>query len=166
MIRCEGFTLRVAKPSDEKMLQKHANNKKIWANLTDDFPHPYTLKNTREWIKKSPKRKGCFAIDIDGEIAGFIDYAPKKSHNNKVAVMGYRLAEHHWGKGIITKAIKQVVAHAFKHGVKRIEARVYPWNPASKKVLEKNGFVCEGILRKSGYKKGKLVDEYVYAKIA
>ena len=49
--------------------------------------------------------------------------------------------------------------------VQRIEARVYHWNPASAKVLEKNGFRLEARINASSVRWGKVADELVYVKL-
>ena len=43
--------IRPWRKSDAKSLQKHANNRAVAANLTDQFPHPYTLKHAKAFIK-------------------------------------------------------------------------------------------------------------------
>ena len=48
----------------------------------------------------------------------------------------------------------------------RIDAAVFAWNPASMRVLEKCGFVREGVLRRSIFKDGQLIDSVLYARIA
>jgi RimJ/RimL family protein N-acetyltransferase len=45
----------------------------------------------------------------------------------------------------------------------RLEARVFAWNPASMRVLEKVGFVREGVLKYSIFKDGQIVDSVLYA---
>ena len=59
-------------------------------------------------------------------------------------MLGYWLAEDHWGKGIATWAVQTVVSLACEqaHFV-RIEAMVYEHNVASVRVLEKCGFTLE-----------------------
>ena len=47
----------------------------------------------------------------------------------------------------------------------RVFATVFGWNPASGKVLEKNGFVLEGIGKNAIYKDEQYTDEYRYAKL-
>jgi RimJ/RimL family protein N-acetyltransferase len=47
----------------------------------------------------------------------------------------------------------------------RLEAPVFEWNPASMRVLEKCGFVREGVLRKSVVKDGKIIDAVIYARV-
>jgi ribosomal-protein-alanine N-acetyltransferase len=47
--------------------------------------------------------------------------------------------------------------------VERLQAEVFAWNPASARVLEKNGFALEGTRRKAIYKDGELIDEWFYS---
>lgn len=42
---------------------------------------------------------------------------------------------------------------------------MFEWNPASMRVLEKCGFVREGVLRKSAFKDGQLIDVVLYARV-
>jgi RimJ/RimL family protein N-acetyltransferase len=50
-------------------------------------------------------------------------------------------------------------------GLRRLEARVYAWNPASMRVLEKSGFVREALLRCSVFKDGEVIDSVLYARV-
>ncbi|MCF7866558.1 GNAT family N-acetyltransferase [Candidatus Woesearchaeota archaeon] len=89
----------------------------------------------------------------------------KIEHRHK-ANFGYWLAEPYWGKGIMSEAVKQALTEFNKKfDIKRIEAGVFSWNKASMKVLEKNGFKLEGILKKAIKKENKYIDEHMYAKI-
>ena len=49
--------------------------------------------------------------------------------------------------------------------VTRLEAPVFEWNPASMRVLEKCGFVREGIQRKGVFKEGQIIDAVIYARV-
>ena len=54
----------------------------------------------------------------------------------------------YWGNGFATQAVGLAIGKGFEDlGVERIEAFVDPANIASQRVLEKNGFVKEGLLR-------------------
>jgi [ribosomal protein S5]-alanine N-acetyltransferase len=169
MLKGDGFIIRNWRAGDEESLAENADNKKIWDNLVDVFPHPYTIKDAEEWIKKGqiPERiKTDFAIEINGKAVGGIGGTfGEKDHRNTIT-FGYWLGEKYWGKGIMTKAIKLFSDYVFKNfEIERLQAYVYPWNPASARVLEKCGFVYEGTLRKNTIKDGKVVDEAVYSKI-
>lgn len=63
--------------------------------------------------------------------------------------MGYALDGTHCRQGFMTEAVGLVTQHAFEYlGLHRIEANVMPRNVASLRVLEKNGYINEGISRK------------------
>lgn len=169
-LKGNNFTLRPWQEGDEESLAKHANNKKIADNLADRFPNPYTLKDAEEWIKlnleNEEKSNSNFTIIVDGNPVGGIGVEKKKDELSKTGVLGYWLGEEHWGKGIVSEAVRIIVEHAFnKMKLERIEARVFDYNKASSRVLEKNGFKQEGIMRKRALKHDKLYDEYFYAKL-
>ena len=57
------------------------------------------------------------------------------------AMLGYRIAPTHSGQGIASEAVRLVMEKAFHtHGLQRLEATARPENPASIRVLVKNGF--------------------------
>ena len=67
----------------------------------------------------------------------------------------------------MTAAVRAMSDHAFSPlGFCRIETPVFAWNPASMRVLEKCGFVREGVLRQSVFKDGELIDSVLYAQVA
>ena len=82
------------------------------------------------------------------------------------AEIGYWLAEPLWNRGIVTEAVAAITERAFRElEVVRIQAAIYAWNPASMRVLEKCGYVREGVLKKSVWKDGNLVDSVMYARL-
>lgn len=133
-------------------------------------PHPYSLAEAKKWIKKTiavnkkNPNKINLAIVIDGEVVGGIG---GKIHplGHKME-FGYWLAEKHWGKGIVTEVVKIFTNYFFKkRKLKRIEAKTFTANKASMRVLEKNGFKFEGILKKDIQKNGKIYDAHLFAKV-
>ena len=80
--------------------------------------------------------------------------------------MGYWLAEEYWGKGIMLKAIQEIVDYGFQtFDIVRIFARPFSTNLKSQRVLEKAGFVCEARLKKALFKNGEFMDELIYVKL-
>ena len=80
------------------------------------------------------------------------------------AEMGYWLGEPFWGRGIATEAVRAITNYAFStFNLCRIYAGVFEWNPASMRVLEKAGYICEGRLKKSVFKDGRVIDQFLYA---
>ena len=169
IIKSKKFILRPYKKGDEKSLALNINNKKIYRN-TLHIPYPYTVKDAKKWVSdnlkeaKNKKFKSInFVIDINGEVAGGIGFNSIQEHK---AEIGYWLGEKYHGQGIMTQAAKLVTKFGFeKLKLKRIYAFVFLWNKPSARVLEKNGFKLEGVLRKNVKKDGKLFDDCLFAKI-
>ena len=68
------------------------------------------------------------------------------------AEVGYELAPEWWGRGVMTEALGALLGFGFtRMGLHSIEAQIHPDNSASRRVLEKLGFVQEGYLRENFY---------------
>jgi ribosomal-protein-alanine N-acetyltransferase len=155
--------------SDVASLAQHANNWKIWLNLRDAFPHPYTRSHARDFIRNIKHREPqtVFAIDVDNEAVGSIGFVLHSDVERVSAEIGYWLAEPLWGRGITTEALVAVTTYAIAtHGLNRIYAVPFAWNTASCRVLEKAGYVLEARLRRSAIKNGTVTDQMQYAFIA
>jgi len=161
--------VRSWRPSDAESLARHANNRKIWINLRDAFPHPYTLHDARDFIRaiRSRSPETTFAITVDDEAVGSLGFVLHHDVERVSAEIGYWLAEPLWGRGIITEALAAVTEYAIQqHALTRIYAVPFAWNAASCRVLEKAGYVLEARLRHSAVKNGELTDQMQYAFIA
>lgn len=169
LIELGGCVLRDWRAEDAPALAGYANNRKIWCNLRDRFPHPYSLEDARIFIAGvlAKKPRSVFAIATSEEAIGSIGVMPKEDVHRFTAELGYWLAEPFWGKGIMTRAVQALVDHAF-HEMKlqRIYAEPYATNPASARVLEKAGFILEGILHASVFKDGQVLDQDLYAVVS
>jgi len=78
--------------------------------------------------------------------------------------IGFELSKQHWGKGLASEALEAVVTYGFKEmNLQRIQALIEPPNIPSQKLVEKHGFVKEGLLRKYEYTCGKFDDLYMYS---
>ena len=161
-----GFIIRGWKLGDEISLQKHANNPKVSACLMNRFPSPYTIDAAIFWVNNLLEQDPLvnFAITIDDQVIGGIGIEPRQDVYRKTAIVGYWLSEELWGKGIMPEAVKLVTNYAFEYlGFIRLQASVYSKNPASMRVLEKAGYVKEGIMRNAVIKNGVVMDEHLYA---
>jgi len=164
-LRLKTCTVRSWRASDAESLTRHANNRRIWLNLRDAFPHPYTQRDARAFLQSlNTAPETMFAIEVDGEAAGGIGFVLKPDVERVSAEIGYWLAESVWGRGIATEALEAVTAHAVAaHGLTRLYAVPFAYNTASCRVLEKAGYVLEGRLRKSAIKDGTIIDQMQYA---
>lgn len=160
------FKLRPFSLSDLDDLVKHANNFNVSKNLTDRFPHPYTAEHGRAFIEMTLASDpiSVFAITADDRVIGGIGLHPQQDVQRLNAELGYWLAEPYWGKGIMSRAIPQMIEFGFQNlNINRIFARPYGSNLASQRVLEKAGFRLEGRFEKTLIKNGVLEDELIYA---
>jgi RimJ/RimL family protein N-acetyltransferase len=153
---------------DRDAIVRHADNRNVWINLRDRFPHPYTLNDARRWLDMvvGQKPETNFAIEVAGEAVGGIGFTVQFDVARRSAEIGYWLGEEFWGRGIATEALIAVTDHAFSHyDVCRLFAHVFDWNSASARVLEKAGYEFEGRLKKSVTKDGRTIDQLMYAMI-
>ena len=165
-LKSGNINLRAFRETDAPRLAELANNEKIGRNLRDGFPYPYTLEDAMSFIKRFIDHNSFFAIEYQGEYVGNISLAPCENVYRKTAEIGYFIGEPYWNKGIVTSAVNLITEFGFRElGFARIHTGVYEYNPASQRVLEKCGFVKEGIFRKSIFKNNQLWDEVRYAKI-
>lgn len=160
------ISLRPLFDSDHKELVHLANNKKIWLNLRDVFPHPYTDQDGHGFIRLVKKDKNGMrsAIELNGKFAGMIGAFPQTDVNKFTAEIGYWLGEPYWGKGIMTEAIRLKCLEIFENtDINRVFAAVFAYNKASARILEKNGFQFEGTAKEAVFKDGAFHDEHRYA---
>lgn len=87
------------------------------------------------------------------------------SRDVNAAEIGYRVNETLWGRGIAGRIVRALTGYLFREiGLNRIQATVLPENIRSKKVLLKNGFTKEGLLRQVSFWKGRgIVDLEMYS---
>lgn len=162
------YTIRDWREDDAASIAQYANNKKIWINLRDAFPHPYTLADAEAFLSKVMRMepRTYFAIASDLEAIGSIGLMPENAVIRFTAELGYWLAEPFWGNGIMTEAVSALSEYAFEElGLRRIFAEPYTTNAASARVLEKSGFILEGIMRAAVFKDRRILDQYLYTKL-
>ena len=70
----ERCTIRPWRLDDAESLAKYANNRKIWLALRDLFPHPYTIQDAHEFLRRtiSEQPTTLFCIDVDSRAVGGI----------------------------------------------------------------------------------------------
>jgi RimJ/RimL family protein N-acetyltransferase len=159
-------TVRSWREEDAPSLARYANNRNVWINLRDRFPHPYGLADAESFIGQSlaADPETVFAIEVGGEAAGGIGFGLRGDVERLSAEIGYWLGEPFWNRGIMTEALVAVTAHAISaHGLVRVYALPFEWNDGSVRVLEKAGYRREARLRKSAIKDGRIIDQFLYA---
>ncbi|WP_207431485.1 GNAT family N-acetyltransferase [Sabulibacter ruber] len=160
------ITLRPLQDHDRDALAQLANNKKIWDNLRDILPHPYTPADADAFIQltRQEKEPMTFAIAFDQQFCGIIGLVGQTDIYRKTAEIGYWIGEPFWKRGIATTAVKLITAYGLHQlGFLRIHTGIFEYNPGSMRVLEKNGYEKDGIFRKSLVKNGQIWDEHRYS---
>lgn len=163
---CGPCQLRSWQLTDAETLVKHTNNRKLWINLRDRFPHPYTQADADWWVKFASETAPTtnLAIEVDGEAVGSIGLERHTDIERCLAEVGYWLSEQHWGKGIMTAALRTFTTYAFgRFGLTRLYAVPFARNEGSVRILEKAGYQREGLMRRSAIKDGVVLDQYLYA---
>jgi len=100
-------------------------------------------------------------MHFQDELCGVIGMNVQNDIYRKSVEIGYWLGEPYWGKGITSAALKLMTDYAFNVlDVNRVYTSVFEANHASMRVLEKNGYTKEGVLRKAVYKNDVFLDEH------
>ena len=169
-LKIEGkqINLRKLKKSDALSIYQNAKDFDIARYTT--LPHPYKLKNAKDFIgitHQEIRKKKAFALGIEfketKEIIGMMSLIDI-DHDNKNAEIGYWLGKKYWGKKIMKEAIKLILNFGFKRlKLVRIYARVMHPNISSAKLLERSGFQYEGTMRKAILRRGKWMDCLSYS---
>ncbi len=162
------YTLRPWRMEDAESVAEFANNPKIAKNLLNVFPSPYGLADAKEYlarcIEAGEERQLTRAIEVDNRAVGSIGIFLGEDVYEKSAKIGYWLGEQYWGRGVMTRAVRELSELAFsKYDIVRIQAEVFSGNKPSCRVLERAGYTFEGIKRCAVYKNGSIQDLHTYA---
>lgn len=167
MLQYEKIILRPLNDNDSAELARLANNKKVWDNLRDFMPFPYSIEDAVFFINmvKEEKPAMTFAIEFDGHLSGVIGLVAQKDVYRKTAEIGYWIGEPYWNKGIATAAVKLITEYGLDQlDYVRIHTGVFEYNIGSMKVLEKNGYKNDGIFEKAILKNGQIWNEHRFSK--
>ena len=139
--------------NDAESIQLIASARQI-ADTTISIPHPYPDGEAERYtIKKITEfqtgKSAAFAIKakLEAKLMGVIEIRDI-DREHSVAELSFWLAPQFWGQGYMSEAVQPILDYGFTHlSLNRIYAFHMARNPASGKVLQKNGFQPEGLLR-------------------
>jgi RimJ/RimL family protein N-acetyltransferase len=143
------------------------------ARMTANIPYPYPDGLAEAWIAGHPEAAAAgrvltWAITradeaaATGALIGSITLVPEAQHQR--AAIGYWLGVPYWRHGYASEAAHRVLVYGFaERGLRRIQATVFPRNPASARVLEKIGMCKEGVLHSYLLRDGRSEDVALYA---
>lgn len=164
----DGVRLRAWRSDDLEALLRHADDAQVSRGTSDRFPHPYTRADGEAFLsgRVVDFSEPVFAIEIDGEAGGGIGVRRFAGERSVGAELGYWLGRAHWGRGLMTRVVAAYVPWAMDAlEVSRLQASVLDFNIGSARVLQKNGFLEEGVLRQAVRKRGRLHDLRVFARL-
>lgn len=163
------FILRHAKLSDAKTFFECEQDEQARKGFMSSPKNVGEVKKSlRRQLRRDKKKNPSsekFAIEINGEIAGWVRiYDLNQKYYEHQGIIGCCLHPKFRGKGIASKAVKLITNYAFKkYKLKRMLGRCRTSNKASARVLEKAGYKLEGIHRKELCKNGKYLDNMYWA---
>jgi RimJ/RimL family protein N-acetyltransferase len=164
-LRLTGCTVRPWRATDAPELARIANDRGIWLNLRDVFPHPYKLEDAERFlgmiVAEDPMTS--YAIDVDGNPVGSVGFRFGTDIERVTVEIGYWIGASHRRKGFATEVVRSMTGWAIaRYGLTRVNAHVFVTNLASARVLERCGFVREATMRRSAIKDGQVLDQWLY----
>ncbi|MBD5560052.1 MAG: GNAT family N-acetyltransferase [Clostridia bacterium] len=159
------YSIRKFHPRDAADLARAANHREIADYVRDSFPHPYLFSDAAAFIEEAQNGSAIIrAICSDDVAIGVISLFPGSDLHSRTAELGYFIDPAYRGRGFASRAVRDLVREGFEsEGLHRIYAQPLAHNHASRRVLEKAGFVCETIQKNGAYKNGRVVDTCLYA---
>jgi len=136
-------TIRPIDLTDAAAVQRYASDERL--ARTCNVPHPYPKDGGEAFVRRCVEarlRRERFpsAVLVDDEFAGVIGLNAPDFKAGTVEC-DYWIGVPHWGKGIGTKAVALAVEFAFRAlGMQTVFSGCWEGNPASGRILEKNGF--------------------------
>ena len=112
-----------------------------WTRL----PHPYPENGASEFIEmqiieRKLGRAFVFAVEVSGEFVGLCGLHDIRDEASNE--FGFWIGKPFWGKGYASFAAKSTLEYGFRElKLQRVEAVALESNHASRRVLEKNGFL-------------------------
>jgi ribosomal-protein-serine acetyltransferase len=164
----DGFDLRLLEERHaEELFRLSDRNREYlrkWLPWVDRTHSPSdSLLHIRMMMSSFENREALAAgIFLNGELAGSIG-VHRIDWLNRNTSIGYWLAEGFQGRGIMTRACRAIVDHAFReYNLHRIEIRCATGNGKSCAIPERLGFVRDGVLRESQLLGSSFADLVVY----
>jgi RimJ/RimL family protein N-acetyltransferase len=161
--------LRPLEESDTAAIQNAAGAREI-ADTMISIPHPYPAGEAGRYVarQQAEQEAGCAVTFAIGQkaargLCGLIEVRDIDREHSQ-AELSFWLAVEKWGQGYMSEAVQAAVRYSFKDlGLNRLYAYHMLRNPASGRVLDKNGFKQEGLLRQRVRKWGRFEDVALWA---
>lgn len=161
--------LRPLELSDKKEIQRTACIREV-ADTMISLPHPYPPGEAERYISRKQNEREAgdsvtFIIEKKAgkEFCGVIEVRDIDIKHSQ-GELSFWLAINAWGNGYMSEVVQSIIRYSFEVlGLNRLFAYHMLRNPATGRVLEKNGFMQEGLLRQRVQKWGKFEDVILMA---
>ncbi len=168
-IETQRLRLRPLEPSDTSAIQKAASAREI-SDTMISIPHPYPAGEAERYIarqqaEREAGRSATFTIEEkpEGFFCGLVELRDIDREHSQ-GELSFWLDIEAWGRGYMSEVVQAAVRYGFEGlGLNRLYAYHMLRNPASGRVLEKNGFKKEGLLRQRVRKWGQFEDVALWA---
>jgi ribosomal-protein-serine acetyltransferase len=167
----DGAYLRLLEEPDAEELHELVDRNRAhlaeWMPWAADQTLEQTANFIRAALRRHAERNGFeMALVLDERIIGAAGFAGIDWVARATSV-GYWLGEEHQGRGLMTRAVKSLVDHAFDElELHRVEIQAAKDNLRSRAIPERLGFQEEGTLREAERVAGRYLDLVVYGLLA
>ena len=158
MLIGEGVNLRLMERSELGIVHEWENDSLFTG------PYEPVQQSTLESLEKQYDNRGenewFFIESKEGKPIGLVYTMSKSGYY----IIGYTVVEAARGKGVCSEAVRMIVDYLFlRKKIVRVQAETHPENIASQRVLTKNGFSQEGVIRQSFYSRGVYRDTVLFS---
>lgn len=151
-----------------RVIDTHRGFLREWLHWVDTTLRP---EDAEEFIRNQLRNLATYDLPTcgvreSGELVGVIDLHDAKPRI-KTASLGYWLAPHVHGRGIMTLACRAFLDYGFTQlGLNRIKLEAITSNEKSIAIAKRLGFTQEGVERRAHAMRGDLVDGVVHSMLA
>lgn len=166
MFQGEKVFIRPMALEDLPHIMRWRNDGELARYIWPGVPTPTPLAKQREWYDEmlADESKKVFTICESTEQIpiGVIGLSNLNSKNQSGYLFIWIGESAYWGKGFGSEAIVLFLGYCYRIlNMRRIILEVYDYNERAIRAYEKVGFVKEGKVRRSLFKDGRYVDEYI-----
>lgn len=162
----DDVTLRTVEDEDLEFVQAARNDPAVRQPLT--LNRPANAEQIEEFFENaiSSEDGASLLVCVDENPVGMVVLFNEDDVTG-TATLAYWLDPGYWGNGYATEAAGLLCEHAFaERRLNKLRAEVIESNQGSRRVLEKLGFVEEGVLREEKFVRGEHVDVHRFGLLA
>jgi RimJ/RimL family protein N-acetyltransferase len=171
LIGTERLVLRRFRASDAETLAAYRSDPDVARYQSWTVPVP--LEQARVLVASlaagDPDRPGWFqyAVERTEDRAHIGDVGVDLHENRRQAEIGFTLAPAYQHRGYAGEAVRAVLDHLFRvRGLHKVSAEADARNAASARLLERVGFIREGLRRSHTWIKGEWTDDLLFGLLA